>query len=168
MHRAEHDHRPGLINCLGKISHLGKTSSIRLLTLALAVVVGSVLFMRFGPGNHDLPDFSGLGPFAVGVTTLRPVSGPVTEVWYPVDRNSVAGLPTEIFDHLSVWPIDIRGQIPHELFPAIDTGAHRDVSPSPQGPFPLVVFSHGFGGYRQMSSFYTTHLATWGYVGARS
>jgi dienelactone hydrolase len=120
--------------------------------------------MTLGPGHDDLPDFSGPGPFSVGVTTLRPPNGPVTEVWYPVDGDSVVGLTSEVFDHLSVWPIEIREQIPQELFPAIDTGAYRDASPSAQGPFPLVVFSHGFGGYRQMSSFYTTQLASWGFV----
>lgn len=110
------------------------------------------------------PDFSGPGPFSVGVTTLRPGDGPTTEIWYPVDGASAKGLQSEVFDHLSVWPNEISSQIPSELFPVLDTGAFRDAQPSGQGPFPLVVFSHGFGGYRQMSSFYTTHLASWGFV----
>ena len=32
------------------------------------------------------------------------------------------------------------------------------------GPFPLVLFSHGFAGYRLQSTFLTTHLASWGFV----
>ena len=35
----------------------------------------------------------------------------------------------------------------------------------PEGqPFPLVLFSHGFCGYRQQSSFLTTTIASWGFV----
>ena len=32
------------------------------------------------------------------------------------------------------------------------------------GPYPLVLFSHGFAGYRLQSTFLTTHLASWGFV----
>jgi alpha-beta hydrolase superfamily lysophospholipase len=35
---------------------------------------------------------------------------------------------------------------------------------SKSGPFPVVLFSHGYGGYPQQSSFLTDHLATWGFV----
>ena len=132
------------------------------------MLAGLVVFMSVGAGDRDRPVFSGYGSFSVGVTTLSLPGGPVTEVWYPVDGNSVVGLSTEVFDHLSVFPVDIKSQIPPELFPAIDTGAYRDASPSVEGPFPLVIFSHGFGGYRQISSFYTTHLASWGFVVAAS
>jgi len=36
--------------------------------------------------------------------------------------------------------------------------------PAAQGRFPLVVFSHGYSGYRDQSSFLTSRLATWGFV----
>lgn len=35
---------------------------------------------------------------------------------------------------------------------------------SDAGPFPLVLFSHGFASYRTQSTFLTTHLASWGFV----
>jgi dienelactone hydrolase len=134
------------------------------LVLLVAVFLGVTLLVTWRLRQSSLPDFSSQGPFSVGVVTLKPRDGPTTEVWYPIDRASPGGLPTEVVDHLSVWPSEIRSQIPPELFPSLDTGAVRDARPSKRGPFPLVVFSHGFGGYRQMSSFYTTHLATWGFV----
>lgn len=153
-----------MINKRNNVPKPERGLSRRLFALVLVAVVGIALLVRVRIGQSDLPDFSGYGPFSVGVTTLRPKGGPVTEIWYPVDGAAVSGLHTEVFDHLSVWPIEIRSQIPPELFPSLDTGAFRDAPPSGQGPFPLVVFSHGFGGYRQMSSFYTTHLASWGFV----
>ena len=44
------------------------------------------------------------------------------------------------------------------------TEARRDAEASADGPFPLILFSHGLGGFRQQSSFLTTHLASWGFV----
>jgi dienelactone hydrolase len=131
--------------------------------LVLAAFIGVALLVTLQIRQSGWPDFSGPGPFSVGVATLRG-DGPTTEIWYPVDRAFVGGLQSEGFDHRSVWPTEIGSQIPPELFPVLDTGAFRDAPPSGEGPFPLVVFSHGFGGYRQMSSFYTTHLASWGFV----
>ncbi|HJU81254.1 MAG TPA: dienelactone hydrolase family protein [Acidimicrobiia bacterium] len=135
-----------------------------MLGLVLAAALAVALLVTLRVRQSGLPDFSGSGPFSVGVTTFRPGDGPVTEIWYPVEGASVGGLQSEAFDHRSVWPTAIRPQIPPDLFPVLDTGAFRDAPPSGQGPFPLVVFSHGFGGYRQMSSFYTIHLASWGFV----
>jgi predicted dienelactone hydrolase len=47
--------------------------------------------------------------------------------------------------------------------PAVEQDAVRDASPR-RGPFPLVLFSHGYGGHRRQSTFLCTHLASHGYV----
>ena len=104
------------------------------------------------------------GPYDVGVITLQ-LDDRLTEVWYPAAPAS--GSETEIFDSLSVFPEELQSFIPDELSGLIDTGAYRDAPPVedvPEGGFPLVVYSHGFGGYRQVATFYTTHLASWGHV----
>ena len=44
-----------------------------------------------------------------------------------------------------------------------ETGGIRGLTVA-QGRFPLVVFSHGYGGLRTQSSFLTAHLASWGFV----
>jgi len=83
------------------------------------------------------------GPYAVGVTTVE--SEGVVEVWYPaVDPGTEP---------------DPYPDVPYAL------GAHRDADPDRRGaPYPLVAFSHGFGGIRYQSAFLTEHLAAHGFV----
>jgi predicted dienelactone hydrolase len=108
--------------------------------------------------------FTERGPYAVGVVTLE-VGDRLAEVWYPVDADTVAGQPTEIFDSLSVFPESLQPLIPEELSGLVDTGAVRDAPAArDDGPFPVVAYSHGFGGFRQTFTAYTTHLASWGFV----
>jgi predicted dienelactone hydrolase len=86
------------------------------------------------------------------------------EVWYPAS-DSVAGEPGEDADFAQFIPqsvIDVLGPIE---FPPVPTGAVRDAPlRSPEEPYPVVVFSHGFGGMRLQSVDYTVHLASRGYV----
>jgi predicted dienelactone hydrolase len=89
------------------------------------------------------------GPYAVGATTLRvddPRGGTLTvEVWYPA--------------------IDPGGDPdPYTDFPIVGV-AFRDPVPDTRGaPYPVVAFSHGFGGIRTQSIFLTEHLASHGVV----
>jgi dienelactone hydrolase len=99
------------------------------------------------------------GPHPVGVRTTglvdterdRPL--PI-EVWYPADAAHAG-------DDLSN---DTKDR--YEMFPGLPEStqdAVRDAR-STQGRFPLVIFSHGFGGHRRQSTFLCTHLASHGYV----
>lgn len=99
------------------------------------------------------------GSFPVGVRTAditdpargRPLS---VEVWYPA-LDAHAGQDT------SPATRDTYDLIPG--FPPAWQEAARDAAPRP-GKYPLVVFSHGFGGHRRQSTFLCTHLASRGYV----
>ncbi|MDH3753457.1 MAG: prolyl oligopeptidase family serine peptidase [Acidimicrobiia bacterium] len=102
------------------------------------------------------------GPFAVGVTTISLADREI-EVWYPVEPPDVTGLDTETFDALTVFPEVLQGFIPPELSGVVDTGAYRGAPPA-DGTFPLVVYGHGFGGYRQVATFHTVHIASYGFV----
>lgn len=99
------------------------------------------------------------GPHPVGVTTLE-LDGVPVEVWYPATREGEA---RDVYD-LRDWLSEVVQQsIPDEDAPRFETNAYRDV-PALEGAHPLVVFSHGLGGYRAQSTFFTTHLASWGFV----
>ena len=106
--------------------------------------------------------FSNRGPFAVGVTT-RSLEDRDVEIWYPVDAAAVEGAPTEIFDALSAFPETLRTIVPPELSGEYDTLAVRD-APALADSFPVLIYGHGFGGYRQVATHFTSHLASWGFV----
>jgi predicted dienelactone hydrolase len=102
----------------------------------------------------------GRGSLPVGVRTEVIADGAregreiPTEIWYPATdaytgrdvrettRDSYALMPglTES------WQAAVRNAAPRE------------------GEFPLVAFSHGFGGHRRQTTFLCTHLASHGYV----
>ncbi len=128
-------------------------------TAAPSTVVETTTTVEVGPA-----DFTAEGAYAAGVRTIS-LGDRNMEVWYPVDPAAVAGVDTEIFDQLSVFPESLKPLIPAELQGEIDTGTYRDAAPF-QGEelLPVVVYSHGFGGYRQVATNFTSHLAQWGYV----
>lgn len=109
------------------------------------------------------PAFVEPGPYAVGTTTLELASGAPVHVWYPVDTDDVEGQPVAY---------DIRDQVPAGLLDGIDdsldstyqTGAYLDLPASDDGPFPYVVYAHGFSAFPEVSSNLTTHVASWGFV----
>lgn len=111
-----------------------------------------------GPTSYAHP-----GPYAVGERTLKLPSGARVEVWYPARKAAVAGLPPGSYDVVD-WLPDILAQlVPEGASVAYPSGGVRGV-PVARGPFPLVVFSHGFAGFRDQSTFLTSALASWGFV----
>jgi dienelactone hydrolase len=103
------------------------------------------------------------GPHPVGVRTVE-LRDPardrrlVAEVWYPADA-SLAGAD-----------LDPARRDSYPLFPGFPNAwqaAVRDAPAAPAGrPLPFAVFSHGFAGHRRQSTFFTTHLASHGWVAA--
>ena len=94
------------------------------------------------------------GPYGVGRQVIeiedserdRPL---VADVWYPTDPDAT-GDPS-VYSFLPGIEFDS------------DT-ALADVPVSGEGPFPLVVYSHGSGGLRYVASFFTELLASHGFV----
>jgi predicted dienelactone hydrolase len=107
--------------------------------------------------------FDAPGPYRVGVTTLD-LGDRSTEVYYPADPAAVAGKPTATYSTTDLFPAAIRGLIPALMVGTFDTHAVRDATAFAGRAFPLVIYSHGFGGFRNVASFYTSHLASWGFV----
>jgi predicted dienelactone hydrolase len=112
-----------------------------------------------GPTSFTTP-----GPFAIGETTLTlPTDGAPVEVWYPATHAAVAGRTEANYD-VSTWlPPALKKLIPAGFSVTFPSGGYRGVALAP-GRFPLVVFSHGFAGFRDQSAFVTSFLATWGFV----
>jgi dienelactone hydrolase len=99
------------------------------------------------------------GPSPVGVRSLS-ITDPArqralpVELWYPASE-AVRGQDVAAATRDS-----------YELIPGLPSPwqeAVRDAAPQP-GAYPLVLFSHGFGGHRRQSTFFCTHLASHGYV----
>lgn len=108
--------------------------------------------------------FEDRGPFGVGVRTLD-MGGVPVEVWYPTAPGSMENQTLEQYDMREWLPAEARAKIPTEQTPLWQMHAVRDLAAATDhGPFPVVLFSHGMGGYRMQSSFLMTHLASWGFA----
>lgn len=107
--------------------------------------------------------YAGEGPYRVGVTTLQ-LSDRQVEVWYPADAAGVGNTPKDQYFIRSFIPPSFDALIPPEVNPPFPTDAYRNVAASADGPFPLVLFSHGAASYRLQSTKLLTHLTSWGFV----
>jgi len=128
-------------------------------------------------GPEHAPDPLGWGPYPVGVRTatfedtnpdnLNEDGLPrvlVTEIWYPT---------TEAFRDAPQYVYDPEAEAPKDLlflFEDLEAGtlkadAVRDADVrAADGPYPLVIFSHGAFAIRYQSVFFTARLASHGYV----
>ncbi|MBI5288298.1 MAG: hypothetical protein HY873_04945 [Chloroflexi bacterium] len=99
----------------------------------------------------SLADASTGGPYGVGVMTLELVdasrpTGPNRDYAGAPDRKLVT----------EVW------------YPAAPSAAEPEAKDAPAetsgGPYPLIIFAHGFSSFRRQSASYAQHLASHGYV----
>ncbi len=112
-----------------------------------------------GPTSFSVP-----GPYAVGESTLKLKTNKApVEVWFPATSESVAGKPEASYDMVSWMPDWVQKRLPADFSLTYPSGGVRGV-PVAEGTFPLVVFSHGYAGFRDQSSFLTAWLASWGFV----
>ncbi|EKE44918.1 hypothetical protein OCGS_0953 [Oceaniovalibus guishaninsula JLT2003] len=74
------------------------------------------------------------------------------EVWYPAAEDATPGTTYTAFLRDGVTEIELTGR------------AARDAAPAADGPFPLVVVSHGYPGNRFLMSPLAENLASKGYV----
>jgi dienelactone hydrolase len=108
--------------------------------------------------------FTRTGPLGVGETTLRlPTDGAPVEVWYPATKASVAGKPIATYNVATWLPPALQKRIPAGFSVTYPSGGVVGVPVAP-GRYPLVVFSHGYAGFRDQSTFLTAFLASWGFV----
>lgn len=107
----------------------------------------------------DAPSYGVRGSYSVGTRemVIEDGSEPLhITVWYPA-------LNTENVVEETVYTINDE----HPLFPGLPISgrAIEDAKPvTEDGPYPLVVFSPGLGGWSQANSFLSEHLASHGFV----
>jgi predicted dienelactone hydrolase len=109
------------------------------------------------------PAYEDLGPDEVGSRTIALDDGRRVVVWYPADE-SAADTPTETFDIASLLSPELQSKIDPDLRPQYEIAAHIGAEPAADGPYPVVLFSHGYAGFPEQSADLVTHLASWGFV----
>jgi dienelactone hydrolase len=118
------------------------------------------------PATNQNSAFSGNGPYAAGVTYETTPQGDPVVVYYPVSPSATKGRTTYSIN-LARWLLGSpTATIPaafQGLPTTLATTAYAGLTAA-AGTFPVVLFSHGYGGYPEQSSFLTDHLATWGFV----
>ncbi len=142
--------------------------AVTALIAVIAVAAGCTPPPAQGPSPNDAPRageaaYVESGPYAVGVTTVQLSDRPL-EIWYPVDPEEVGDAARDEYFIRDFVSSSIDALIPEDINPEFVTDAYRDLPATDDGPFPLVLFSHGFASYRTQSTFLTTHLASWGFV----
>ncbi len=151
--------------------------SRRVLALTLAVVAATTACSSgddapsspstAAPSTTAVPDarpaYEGRGPHPVGTETIALDDGRRVVVWYPASE-AAADQPTETFDIASLLSPELQAQVAPELRPQYEIDAHPGAAPAGDGPFPVVLFSHGYAGFPEQSADLTTHLTSWGFV----
>ena len=103
------------------------------------------------------------GPNEVGVHTIALDDGRRVVIWYPAD-DSAADQPKESFDIASLLSPELQSKLTPEQRPLYEIDAHPGAEPSTEGPFPVVLYSHGYAGFPELSASLMTHLVSWGFV----
>jgi dienelactone hydrolase len=116
-----------------------------------------------------LPSLARPGPYAVGVTTLDLGSAGqygerLATVFYPADASKVAGHAQFSYRITDPLPQALVAIVPAKYNSTTTVDAHVDAPGAPNGPFPIVLFSHGFGASRLFYSNVLTGIASWGFV----
>ena len=121
----------------------------------LGVATTLILFLAFsncgGKGDH-LPvvnvDLSQPGPYQTGVASLT---------LYDTSRPTPAN---------GIYPENVSRTLAVEIRYPSTTGGNDSPLDLAGAPYPLIVFSHGFMAQGRMYSYFTKHLASYGFVTA--
>jgi len=91
-----------------------------------------------------------------------------TEIWYPAVQSAKDG-PFYTYDLKDQSQGEDLGEyrevVENRDMPKLETRTVRDaLMDLSNGPYPIIMFSHGANGIRFQSTFYTPHLASHGYI----
>ena len=113
--------------------------------------------------------FAAPGPYQVGVTTLNlgnagTLGQRQVTIFYPADPSRLAGHMQFSYHLGDPLPPALTALVPAKYNATISIDAHVDTPGSQSGPFPVVLFSHGFGADRLFYSHLLSGIASWGFV----
>ena len=152
------------------------------LVVALVMGAGCSSPSPTSTSTASTPDYSASGPDAVSVTTLDLGSaGSVlgerkATVFYPWHRASAGAKPTaEIclkgfeYSQSETLPTSLRSVLPaaydtHQAIPRTSVGCDGSGLQAAPHRYPVLLFSHGFGGERLYYSNLLAGIASWGFV----
>ncbi len=158
--------------------HRIRTGGVALLVIGLLVAVAGTACSSddkktssTGTPSPDATDpetqdvYAKDGPFQAGTMTAALADGRRVVIWYPADA-SAGKQPKETLDIASLLSPALQAKVPSDLRRKIQYAidAHPGAKPAKVGPFPVVLFSHGYAGFPEQSADLTTHLARWGFV----
>ncbi|MCB9135514.1 MAG: hypothetical protein H6636_08810 [Anaerolineales bacterium] len=113
----------------------------------------------------DLTDLSRTDPYASDSSALREL---MLQVWYPAETPGKTPVPwmehVEIVaPAISAWIEMPSFFLDHLKYAKTDAFANVTVA-SAEAQFPVLIFSHGFGGFRAQNTFQMQELASHGYI----
>ncbi|HLX88084.1 MAG TPA: hypothetical protein VKR22_06470 [Acidimicrobiales bacterium] len=85
-------------------------------------------------------------------------------VYYPADPAGLAGHTHFSYRDADPLPAALTAIVPAKYNATVSTSAWSEAPGSTAGPFPAVLFSHGFGASRLYYSNLLTGIASWGFV----
>jgi predicted dienelactone hydrolase len=139
------------------------------LLLIVLLVNASLTIQAQGKGPEqvglrpDAPEYAKHGPYWVGARDFiidKDSKKPIAiTVWYPALNPEGAQEAIEYLANVYFM------ELPAGVKPIVKGHALRDADPdSAKAPYPLVIYSHGFQGFRELSTFLCEHLASNGFV----
>lgn len=109
------------------------------------------------------------GPWAVGARTVDIPNtrwGTLrTEIWYPAVAGTEQGKPRKTYDLREYLPQQYAKNIPDDAAPFQECDCYDHLPlDTENGPYPVIVFIHGFASFRTQSTIHNTHWASRGFV----
>ncbi len=109
------------------------------------------------------PAYTDAGPYEVGVLTVELPTGSALDVWYPAGAEAAGDVET--YNVRDFIPVALQEIVSADVAADYSVAASRDApAETDGGPYPVVLNSHGFSGFRTVSSELLRHLASWGIV----
>lgn len=114
-------------------------------------------------------DYSKPGPYKVGLMRVT-MGDRLVAIFYPIDPKGVdEAKHVTSYNTGEIFSPQLKETIAKlipEFVRDIPLDVYQDAKISPEGAFPVILHSHGAGGYPMLESGQMSNLASWGFVAA--